>query len=101
MKKKIISIILAIVFLFTITSCVNKKEYTATFNANGGKVNGSEYYEIKFRKASNAAKNQINNAGDDLKAGLITISEFCKIVHKIDIKHNDLYFKILNKYSQL
>ena len=50
MKKKIISIILAIVFLFTITSCVNKKEYTATFNANGGKVNGSEYYEIKFKE---------------------------------------------------
>ena len=50
MKKKIISIILANDVLFTITSCVNKKEYTATFNANGGKVNGSEYYEIKFKE---------------------------------------------------
>lgn len=60
-----------------------------------------KYYEIKFRKALNAAKNQINNAGDDLKAGLITVSEFCKIIHKIDIKNNALYFKILDKYSQL
>ena len=60
-----------------------------------------KYYEIKFRKAKKAAKNQINNAGDELKAGLITISEFYKIVHKIDIKHNALYFKILDKYSQL
>ena len=60
-----------------------------------------KYYEIKFRKAEKAAKNQINNAGDELKAGLITISEFCKIVHKIDIKNNALYFKILDKYSQL
>ena len=60
-----------------------------------------KYYEIKFRKASNAAKNQINNAGDDLKAGLITVSEFCKIVHKIDIKKQRFYFKILDKYSQL
>lgn len=60
-----------------------------------------KYYEGKFRKASNAAKNQINTAADDLKAGLITISEFCKIVHKIDIKHNTLYFDILDKYSKL
>lgn len=60
-----------------------------------------KYYEIKFRKASNAAKNQINNAGDDLKSGLITVSEFCKVVHKIDIKNNALYFNILNKYSKL
>ena len=60
-----------------------------------------KYYEIKFRKASNAAKNQINNAGDGLKAGLITISEFYILVREIDIKHNTLYFKILDKYSQL
>ena len=33
-----------------------------------------KYYEIKFRKAEKAAKNQINNAGNELKAGLITIS---------------------------
>ncbi len=49
MKKKIISIILAIVFIFTITSCTSK-EHTATFNANGGKVNGLESYEIKFKE---------------------------------------------------
>ena len=60
-----------------------------------------KYYERKFKKAEKAAKNQINNAGDELKAGLITISEFCKMIHKIDIKHNLLYFKILDKYSQL
>ena len=60
-----------------------------------------KYYEIKFKKASNAAKNQINNAGYELKAGLITISEFYKIVHKIDIKHNALYFKILDNLLKI
>ena len=43
----------------------------------------------------------INNAGDELKAGLITISEFYKIVHKIDIKHNLLYFKILDNLLKI
>ena len=60
-----------------------------------------KYYEIKFRKAEKAAKNQINNAGYELKAGLITISEFYKIVHKIDIKHNALYFKILDNLLKI
>ena len=60
-----------------------------------------KYYEIKFLKAEKAAKNQINNAGDELKAGLITISEFYKIVHKIDIKHNLLYFKILDNLLKI
>lgn len=57
-----------------------------------------KYYEMKFRKALNAAKNQINRVSEDFKAGLITVSEFSKLVHKIDIKHNALYFKILGKY---
>lgn len=60
-----------------------------------------KYYEIKFKKASNAAKNQINNAGNGLKAGLITVSEFTKLIWIIDKKYNALYFKILDKYSQL
>ena len=60
-----------------------------------------KYYEIKFKKASNSAKNQINTTAGDFKAGLITVSEFCKMIHKIDIKHNSLYFDILDKYSQL
>lgn len=58
-----------------------------------------KYYEIKFKKASNAAKNQINNAGKGLNAGLITVSEFAKIIWIIDKKYNALYFKILDKYN--
>lgn len=60
-----------------------------------------KYYELKFKKASEAAKNQINNAHKGLNAGLITITEFYKLVRIIDKKHNTLYFKILDKYSQL
>lgn len=47
MKKRILLLLLVVVTLFTIASCSQKK-YTAVFDANGGKVNGSSTYTETF-----------------------------------------------------
>ncbi len=51
MKKKILSLFLVVAFLFAITSCVTTTTtYTATFDADGGTVNGESIYTEKFEQ---------------------------------------------------
>lgn len=52
MKKKIFSLVLAIVFMFTVVSCQDDttKKFKATFDANGGTINGEATYIEEFEE---------------------------------------------------
>ena len=49
MKKRIITALLIIVCLLMITGCNQAKEYTASFDPDGGRVNGATTYELKYK----------------------------------------------------
>lgn len=84
MKKKILSLLLVATFLFTIVSCVqNAKKHLATFDADGGTVNGESIYTEEFEEGKgittlpNAKKEGYNFIGwylDETKVTSIAAS---------------------------